>query len=176
MLGASGLWCAAILLQLSLWPAFEWKRYQVREAVRETILAALPPAALTSFFFSSEEFTRLVSMGEDREIRLDGIAYDIVHTMKVPGDSIQVMAYRDDAETADLIGFDALVGLLQGEDEDGQERRVLTVASWAPYHEWSTTMSFRSSASARVFGLTSCRPIDRVIDVEPGPPRKTRFS
>lgn len=176
MLGASVLWCAAILLQLSLWPTFEWKRYQIREAVRGSILATLPPGELTTLSFTPEQFAGLTSMDDGREILLDGIVYDIVRMTEDHDGSIQVQAYRDDDETAELIDLDRLTGLLQGEDEDDQEQRVVTVGSWAPFHEWSTTISFRLSASARVFGLTCGMPIDRVIDVEPAPPRKTWIS
>lgn len=171
IMGAALLWCAAIMLQLSIWPTFEWKRYQVRETVHRKVLATLPPTALTTLSFSSEAFARLTLMDDGREIMLEGIAYDIVRTTEGHGGSIQVQVYRDDEETAELMDLDRLVALLQGEDDEDQEQRVRTVASWAPYHEWATVRHFQLSATARTFSLDACRPIDRVSDVEPGPPR-----
>jgi hypothetical protein len=125
--GRTTIWSLGLLLSLLLpylgtggW--LQWRRHQLKEAVKVQLLEGLPAAELVHFTFLPDELDQL-AWEHEREFVYQDQWFDVVR-QETRGDTLHLWCWLDQAETALERQLSQLVDRALGHDEQGQDRRV----------------------------------------------------
>ena len=172
LLGA-GLVLFAVLAQLSVAPVFFAQRAAIRHEVKDRILAGLPQSALTVFRFSAAEYDAVDLLDGERELRSEGILFDIVRTYREAGGGYVIEAARDDQETELMADLDRMVRGRLSADTEGQEQRSRIIGAWITWFQSLDTTSFRLPDPQGIGYAQVVVAGGRCISaIDPGPPRR----
>lgn len=170
--------CALVLVsmlaQFSVWPVHSIQRRAIRHEMKDRILAGLPESALTVFRFTLAEYEQVDFVDGGRELRSEGVMYDIVRTYTDLGGLIVIETARDDEETGLMAELGRLVQRRVDADEQGREQRQSVIGSWAPF--FGAMPSPRIPAppvSERSFGSSEPCTGRSAAAIDPGPPRRS---
>ncbi len=174
LLTGCALVLVSIIAQLSLWPVHSMQRRAIRHEMKDRILAGLPERALTKFRLSQAEFAEVDVVDGGRELRSEGVMYDIVRMYRNGQGLIVIEAARDDKETELMADLGRLVQQCVDADEQGREQRQNVIGSWAPF--CGTVIPVRIQAPPAIerwFGSTAPFMGRSSDPVDPSPPRRS---
>lgn len=171
-LGAAAL-LSAIVLQLGMYPVFHLQRKAVRHAMKDRILAGVPASALTEFRYTPQELAEVDFLDGGRELRHEGVMYDIARVHHDGHGHVVIAALRDDKETRLMADLGRMVELQVEQDATGRNGRLALIGSWAVYCEpWSSMGCADLEGHALTFFEPAMRPGRLVDAMDPGPPRR----
>ena len=163
----------SIIAQLSIWPVHTIQRRAIRHAMKDRILAGLPESALTKFRFTLAEFEQVDFVDCGRELRSEGVMYDIVRIYRDAQGLMVIDAVRDDKETELMADLGRMVQRRMETDAQGREQRERVIGSWAPFCGTIDAPSIPlSPMGERRFGSITQREGRSGDAVDPGPPRR----
>lgn len=163
----------SIIAQLSVWPVHSMQRQAIRHEMKDRILAGLPESALTEFELTPEEYEQVDFVDGGRELRCEGVMYDIVRTGKNAQGMMVIEAARDDKETGLMADLGRLVQLCMDADEQGREQRQSVIGSWASfYREVVPPQVPAPPVIERCFGPSEPFTGRSAAPIDPGPPRR----
>lgn len=162
----------ALLLQLSIWPVFEFQRMSIRSEMKWKLLRGVPESDLLTFHFNPEAYADLEFEDGGKEVELDGAMHDIVRTERQANGDLVIHVVRDDAETALLAGLDQRVRRLQEGDASGQEQRRVITTSWPGFHDSVRSKTFVLKVFDRHFPEGTMGTGRTAEAADPGPPRR----
>ena len=164
----------SIIAQLSVWPVHSVQRQAIRHEMKDRILAGLPESALTKFRFSQAEYEEVDFVDGGRELRSEGVMYDIVRIYRNSQGVVVIEAARDDKETELMADLGRLVQQRIDADEQGQEQRQNVIGSWAPFCGTVVPVEVQAPpAIERWFGSSDPSTGRSATPIDPGPPRRS---
>ena len=164
----------AMVAQLSVWPVHSVQRRAIRHEMKDRILAGLPESALTRFRLCQAEYDAVDFVDGGRELRSEGVMYDIVRIYENAQGLIVIEAARDDKETELMADLGRLVQQRVDGDEQGQAQRQSVIGSWAPF--CGAVVPLRVQAPPvieRWFGSSDPFTGRSATPIDPGPPRRS---
>ena len=165
---------ASMVAQLSVWPVHSMQRRAIRHEMKDRILAGLPESALTKFRLTPAQYEQVDFMDGGRELRTDGVMYDIVRTWTNAQGLIVIEAARDDKETGLMADLGRTVQLRMDADEQSREQRQSVVGSWASFcGEVVRPQVPAPPVTGRCFGSLEAFTGRSAASVDPDPPRRS---
>ena len=170
--GAAAL-LSAIVLQLGMYPVFHLQRKAVRHAMKDRILAGVPASALTEFRYTAQELAEVDFVDGGRELRHEGVLYDIVRKHHDGQGQVVIAAVRDDKETRLMADLGRMVERQVEQDANGRTGRLALIGSWALYCEPWSSMRCTGLAGHDLTFFEPAMRSGRLVDaMDPGPPRR----
>ena len=172
MLLGCALVLVSIIAQLSVWPVYHLQRRAVRHEMKDRILAGLPESVLTRFVYTDDQYAELDLLDGGREIRSEGVMYDIVRIQRLHGKVI-IEAARDDKETKLMADLDRMVEQRAAADKEGQQQRQRIIGTWAIYFGSPVTVCLQEPGSSFdvCFGEKERTLVHPFRAIDHGPPR-----
>lgn len=165
---------ASMIAQLSVWPVHSMQRRAIRHEVKDRILAGLPKSALTKFRLTPAEYEQVDFVDGGRELRSEGVMYDIVRICKSAQGLMVIEAARDDKETGLMAELGRIVQQRVDADEQGREQRQHMIGSWAPFYGAVVPVKVQSPpAIERWFGSSDPFKGRSATPIDPSPPRRS---
>jgi hypothetical protein len=125
------------------------------------------------FRYAPQELAEVDFVDGGRELRHEGVMYDIARVCHDGHGRVVIAALRDDKETKLMADLGRMVERQVEQDAAGRNGRLALIGSWAVYCEpWSSMGCMVLAGQDLTFVEPAMRPGRSVGAVDPGPPRR----